>query len=106
MVTERENPFVNAQRQFDLAADLLDLNPGLRQIMRVPHRELSVNFPVKMDDGSIQVFSGYRVHHNISRGPAKGGIRFHPSVDIDEVRALAMWMTWKCAPVKLPYGGA
>jgi glutamate dehydrogenase (NAD(P)+) len=101
-----ENPFVNAQRQFDIAADLLDLNSGLRKIMRVPQRELSVTFPVKMDDGSIQVYNGYRVQHNIIRGPAKGGIRFHPAVDLDEVRALAMWMTWKCAAVNVPYGGA
>lgn len=101
-----ENPFVNAQRQFDIAADLLDLNSGLRKILRVPQRELSVSFPVKMDDGSIQVYNGYRVQHNIIRGPAKGGIRFHPAVDLDEVRALAMWMTWKCAAVNVPYGGA
>ncbi len=101
-----ENPFLNAQRQFDIAADLLDLDIGLRRILRVPQRELSVSFPVKMDDGSIQVFHGYRVQHNIIRGPAKGGIRFHPAVDLDEVRALAMWMTWKCAAVNLPYGGA
>jgi glutamate dehydrogenase (NAD(P)+) len=106
MAAVRENPFANAQRQFDIAADMLDLNDGLRQVLRVPQRELSVNFPVKMDDGSIRVFSGYRVQHNITRGPAKGGIRFHPSVDLDEVRALAMWMTWKCATVNLPYGGA
>lgn len=106
MVPVRENPFVNAQRQFDIAADMLDLNDGLRQILRVPQRELSVAFPVKMDDGSIRVFNGYRVQHNITRGPAKGGIRYHPSVDLDEVRALAMWMTWKCATVNLPYGGA
>lgn len=97
---------MNAQRQFDIAADLLDLDLGLRKILRVPQRELSVSFPVKMDDGSIQVFNGYRVQHNIIRGPAKGGIRFHPAVDLDEVRALAMWMTWKCAAVNLPYGGA
>jgi glutamate dehydrogenase (NAD(P)+) len=106
MSSPRENPFVNAQRQFDIAADILDLSPGLRDILRVPQRELSVTFPVKMDDGSIKVFHGYRVQHNITRGPAKGGIRFHPAVDLDEVRALAMWMTWKCAAVNLPYGGA
>jgi glutamate dehydrogenase (NAD(P)+) len=78
----------------------------LRRILRVPQRELSVNFPVKMDDGSIEVFSGFRVQHNITRGPAKGGIRYHPDVSIDEVRALAMWMTWKCGTVNIPYGGA
>lgn len=101
-----ENPFEIAQRQFDIAADILDLDPGMRQILRVSQRELSVNFPVTMDDGSVRVFSGYRVQHNITRGPAKGGIRYHPSVNIDEVRALAMWMTWKCALVNIPYGGA
>jgi glutamate dehydrogenase (NAD(P)+) len=106
MALERENPFVNAQRQFDIAADLLDLDEGMRQILRVPQRELTVNFPVKMDDGRIQVFTGFRIHHNITRGPAKGGIRYHPDVSIDEVRALAMWMTWKCATVNIPYGGA
>lgn len=106
MAPERENPFTNAQHQFDIAADLLDLDVGMRQILRVPQRELSVNFPVKMDDGRIEVFSGFRIQHNITRGPAKGGIRYHPQVDIDEVRALAMWMTWKCATVNIPYGGA
>ncbi len=100
------NAFQNAQQQFDLAAEKLDLSSGMRRVLRVPQRELSVNFPVKMDNGDIQVFSGYRVQHNVSRGPAKGGIRFHPAVDLDEVRALAMWMTWKCALVNIPYGGA
>lgn len=104
--TERNNPFQIAQRQFDIAADLLNLDPNLRAILRVPQRELTVNFPVKMDDGSIRVFTGYRVQHNVSRGPAKGGIRYHPEVDLDEVRALAMWMTWKCALVNIPFGGA
>jgi glutamate dehydrogenase (NAD(P)+) len=102
----RENPFTIAQRQFDIAADLLDLHPGLRKVLRTPQRELSVSFPVKMDDGSIEVFTGYRVQHNLSRGPTKGGLRYHPQVDLDEVRALAMWMTWKCAVTNLPYGGA
>ena len=106
MAPERENPFVNAQRQFEIAADLLDLDVGMRQILRVPQRELTVNFPVKMDDGRVEVFTGFRIQHNITRGPAKGGIRYHPQVDIDEVRALAMWMTWKCATVNIPYGGA
>lgn len=101
-----ENPFQIAQHQFDIAADILNLDHGMRSILRVPQRELSVNFPVKMDDGSVRVFTGYRVQHNITRGPAKGGIRYHPAVDIDEVRALAMWMTWKCALVNIPYGGA
>jgi glutamate dehydrogenase (NAD(P)+) len=106
MAPERENPFVNAQRQFDIAADMLDLEAGLRKILRVPQRELTVHFPVKMDDGRIEVYTGYRIQHNITRGPAKGGIRYHTSVDIDEVRALSMWMTWKCATVNIPYGGA
>src|SRR5688572_17475562 len=106
VLSEEMNPFAIAQHQFDLAADRLQLDSGLRQVLRVPQRELSVNFPVKHDDGSIHVYSGYRVQHNITRGPAKGGIRYHPAVDIDEVRALAMWMTWKCATVSIPYGGA
>lgn len=106
MAPETENAFEYAQRQFDIAAELLNLDSGLRRILRVPQRELSVNFPVKMDDGSIEVFSGFRVQHNITRGPAKGGIRYHPDVSIDEVRALAMWMTWKCGTVNIPYGGA
>jgi glutamate dehydrogenase (NAD(P)+) len=106
MMSEQTNPFAIAQLQFDLAAERLDLDHGLRSILRVPQRELAVNFPVKHDDGSIQVYSGYRVQHNITRGPAKGGLRYHPAVDIDEVRALAMWMTWKCALVNIPFGGA
>ena len=106
MAHEHETPFANAQRQFDIAAELLDLSPNLRRILRVPQRELTVNFPVRMDNGDIQVFTGFRIQHNITRGPAKGGIRYHPDVDIDEVRALAMWMTWKCATVNIPYGGA
>ena len=106
MAPESENPYVYAQRQFDIAAEMLNLDSGLRRILRVPQRELTVNFPVKMDDGSIEVYTGYRVQHNITRGPAKGGIRYHPGVTIDEVRALAMWMTWKCGTVNIPYGGA
>src|SRR5215210_8572010 len=96
----------SALEQFDTAAERLGLAAGLRDVLRVPKRELTVNFPVEMDAGHVQVFSGYRVQHNLTRGPAKGGIRYHPSVDLDEVRALAMWMTWKCAVVRLPYGGA
>ncbi|MBA3944461.1 MAG: Glu/Leu/Phe/Val dehydrogenase [Herpetosiphonaceae bacterium] len=106
MASEYHNPFGIAQAQFDLAAEKLNLDQNLRAVLRVPQRELSVNFPVKHDDGSIKVYSGYRVQHNITRGPAKGGIRYHPSVNLDEVRALAMWMTWKCALVNIPYGGA
>ena len=85
---------------------MLDLDPGLRKVLRQVKRELIVNFPVMMDDGSIEVYAGFRVQHNLARGPAKGGLRFHPGVNLDEVKALAMWMTWKCAVVGLPYGGA
>ncbi|MBA3778048.1 MAG: Glu/Leu/Phe/Val dehydrogenase [Chloroflexi bacterium] len=99
------SPWQVAQQQFDLAADKLNLDPGLRRVLREPRRELTVHFPVKMDDGSVQVFTGYRVQHNLGRGPAKGGIRYHQDVTLDEVKALAMWMTWKCAVVDLPYGG-
>ncbi len=105
-MSEQTNPFRIAQQQFDMAADLLDLQNNIRAVLRVPQRELTVNFPVKLDDGSIRVFTGYRVQHNLGRGPVKGGLRYHPAVDIDEVRALAMWMTWKCALVNIPYGGA
>jgi len=99
------NPWKVAQQQFDLAADKLDLDPGLRHVLRECRRELTVHFPVKMDDGNVQVMTGYRVQHNLGRGPAKGGIRYHQDVSLDEVKALAMWMTWKCAVVDLPYGG-
>ena len=99
------NPWHVAQSQFDLAAEHLNLSPGLRAVLREPKRELTVHFPVKMDDGSIQVFTGYRVQHNLGRGPAKGGIRYHQDVTLDEVKALAMWMTWKCAVVGIPFGG-
>ena len=99
------NPWSVAQRQFDLAAERLNLDPGLRQVLREPRRELTVHFPVKMDDGSVRVFTGFRVQHNLGRGPAKGGIRYHQDVSLDEVKALAMWMSWKCAVVGIPYGG-
>jgi glutamate dehydrogenase (NAD(P)+) len=95
-----------AVEQFNHAADLLRLDDGWRAILTQCKRELIVHFPVKMDDGSVEVFTGYRVQHNIARGPAKGGIRYHPGVSLDEMRALAMWMTWKCAVVGIPYGGA
>jgi glutamate dehydrogenase (NAD(P)+) len=95
-----------AVEQFDNAASYLDIPAGIREMLRVPKRELSVNFPVKMDDGSVKMFTGYRVHHSTILGPSKGGIRYHPDVTLDEVRALAMWMTWKCAVMGLPYGGA
>ncbi|NJN15395.1 MAG: Glu/Leu/Phe/Val dehydrogenase [Oscillochloris sp.] len=105
-VVENDNPMAIAQQQFDIAADLLDLSENLRGILRVPQRELSVTFPVKMDNGETIVFEGFRVQHNLSRGPTKGGIRYHPSLTLDDTRALAMWMTWKCAVANLPYGGA
>ena len=95
-----------ALAQFDAAADHIALEPGLRAVLRVPQREYTVHFPVKRDDGSTEVFQGYRVQHNVARGPAKGGLRFHPATDVDDVRALAMWMTWKCALVDVPFGGA
>jgi glutamate dehydrogenase (NAD(P)+) len=100
------NPFEVAQRQFDIAADALKLEDGIRLKLRVPRRALIVSVPFEMDDGSWRVVQGYRVQHDVSRGPAKGGIRFHPQVTLDEVKALAAWMTWKCAVVNLPYGGA
>ncbi len=100
------NPFEIAQRQFDIAADALELEEGIRLKLRVPRRCLIVSVPFEMDDGSWRVVQGYRVQHDVSRGPAKGGIRFHPQVTLDEVKALAAWMTWKCAVVNLPYGGA
>ncbi len=105
-MVQHENAYANAQRQFDIAADILNLDIGYRKLLRVPHREFTVNFPVKMDNGQIEMFTGYRVQHNLTRGPAKGGIRYHPATDIDEVRALAMLMSWKCAVVNIPYGGA
>src|SRR2546427_9021209 len=102
----RANPFTNAQTQFDIAAEVLGLDPNMRRVLRECKRELIVTFPVLMDDHTIQMFTGYRIHHNIDRGPAKGGIRYHPGVTREEVKALAMWMTWKCAVVGIPYGGA
>ena len=100
------NPFEMAQRQFDECADILNLDSSCREILRVPMREFHVSLPVRMDDGTVKVFQGYRVQYNDSRGPTKGGIRFHPQETIDTVRALAAWMTWKCALVNLPLGGA
>ena len=100
------NPFESMMSRFDRAAKLLNLDPDLYAVMRVPNRELKVYIPTRMDSGRIQVFEGYRVQHNFARGPAKGGIRYAPDVNIDEVRALAAWMTWKCAVVNVPFGGA
>ncbi|HYH84567.1 MAG TPA: Glu/Leu/Phe/Val dehydrogenase, partial [Pyrinomonadaceae bacterium] len=102
---EELNPFKIAQKQFDAAADYLNLDESMRQVLRNTKRQLIVSVPVKMDGGEVRVFEGYRVQHNIARGPAKGGIRFHPNVSLDEVKALASWMTWKCATVNIPYGG-
>jgi glutamate dehydrogenase (NAD(P)+) len=95
-----------ALQQYDRAADKLNLGSAVREVLRNPKREVTVHFPVHLDDGSTRVYTGYRVWHNVTRGPAKGGIRFHPQLDLEEIRALAMWMTWKCACVKIPYGGA
>jgi glutamate dehydrogenase (NAD(P)+) len=100
------DPFITAQRQFDRAANYLNLDPAIRTVLRDVQRVLTVNFPVHMDDGSIQLFTGYRIQHNMHRGPTKGGIRYHPQVSMSEVKALAMWMTWKCAIFNLPFGGA
>ena len=105
MPREDLNPFRIAQLQFDMAAEYLKLDPGLRQVLRTPKRILEISAPVKMDNGQIKVFTGFRVQHSIARGPAKGGIRYHPSVTLDEVKALAAWMTWKTATVNIPYGG-
>jgi glutamate dehydrogenase (NAD(P)+) len=103
---QRPNSFQMALAQFEAAADRLDLSLNMRRILRQPQRELDVNFPVRLDDGSARMFAGYRVQHNINRGPAKGGVRYDLSVCLDDMRAQAMWMTWKCAVVDIPFGGA
>ena len=100
------NPFENAQSQFDKVADILGLEQGVRDLLRQPMREFHFTIPVKMDDGSTKIFKAFRIRHNDARGPAKGGIRFHPHETVDTVRALSMWMTWKCAVVDIPLGGA
>ena len=105
-VSEERDLFDVAVEQFQIAADVLGLDDDMRRILSHCQRELTVNFPVEMDDGSVEVFTGYRVQHNSGPGPTKGGIRYHQSVTLEEVKALAMWMTWKCAVVGLPYGGA
>jgi len=102
----KTNPFEMAKKQVDIASKYLNLEPGFIEKLKSTKRELIVHFPVKMDNGEVKIFTGYRVQHNVSRGPAKGGIRYHPDVDLDEVRALAMWMTWKSAVVNIPFGGA
>jgi len=106
MVANVVNLYDVAVAQFNDAAERLGLSQAMRAILSRPKRELVVNFPVRMDNGNVEMFTGYRVQHNINRGPAKGGIRFSPHVSLDEVRALAMWMTWKCAVVGIPFGGA
>ncbi|MBI4057237.1 MAG: hypothetical protein HY399_06795, partial [Elusimicrobia bacterium] len=100
------NPWNVALEQLDTVAKHIHLDPGIHKYLRRPKRALIVSVPVRMDDGSIEVFEGYRVQHNLARGPAKGGIRYHPDVTLDEVKALAFWMTLKCAVMGLPYGGA
>lgn len=106
MVDKTFNPFDMAQAQFDKVADILDLDSATRDLLRYPMREYHFNIPIRMDDGSFKVFRGFRVQHNDARGPGKGGIRFHPQETIDTVRALAMWMTWKCAVMDIPLGGS
>ncbi|MGH2707049.1 MAG: Glu/Leu/Phe/Val family dehydrogenase, partial [Actinomycetota bacterium] len=104
--SETLNPWEAALEYFDEAAELMGLDPGVHTVLRQPKRSLIVSVPVRLDSGEIRSFTGYRVHHDVTRGPAKGGIRYHPQVSFDEVKALAMWMTWKCAVVGIPYGGA
>jgi glutamate dehydrogenase (NAD(P)+) len=103
---EKIDSFEMAKKQVDIAAKYLDLDPGSIEKLKNTKRELIVHFPVQMDDGSLKIFTGYRVQHNVARGPAKGGIRYHPDIDLDEMRALSMWMTWKSAVVNIPFGGA
>jgi glutamate dehydrogenase (NAD(P)+) len=100
------NPWLAAETRFDEAANRLGLDEGLAKVLRTPAKELTVHIPVQLDDGRLEVFTGYRVQHSLARGPAKGGVRFAPDVTLDEVRALAAWMTWKCAVVNIPFGGA
>nr|HQV34438.1 Glu/Leu/Phe/Val dehydrogenase dimerization domain-containing protein [Calditrichia bacterium] len=102
---KQRNPFENALKQFDRAAEILKLTPNQIVIIKEPRRVTEVNLPVSMDNGEIRLFKGFRVQHSIIRGPAKGGIRFHPEVSVDEVKALAFWMTYKCAVVGVPFGG-
>src|SRR5271166_6611145 len=105
-VDQETNPWLAAEARFDRAAEKLGLDDGMRKVLNCPTREITVNIPVMLDDGRLELFTGYRVQHSIARGPGKGGIRFGPDVTLDEVRALASWMTWKCAVVNIPFGGA
>lgn len=104
-VLQNSSVFSMAVRQLDIVADLIGLDDGLRRVLSNCEREFTTNFPVRMDDGTVKTFSAYRVHHNTTMGPAKGGLRYHPDVHLDETKALAMWMTWKCAIANIPYGG-
>jgi glutamate dehydrogenase/leucine dehydrogenase len=104
-VKETHNLYEIAKMRFEMAADAMKLPSDLREVMLHSKRQLIVSLPVRMDNGTIRVFEGYRVQHNIARGPAKGGIRYHPSVTLDQIKALAQLMTWKCATVNIPYGG-
>ncbi|MGH7558023.1 MAG: Glu/Leu/Phe/Val family dehydrogenase [Gemmatimonadota bacterium] len=106
MVRDEHNPFEAMMSRFDRAAELLELDPGLYSILRHSEKQLIVSIPIQLDSEEVDVFTGYRVHHNTARGPAKGGIRFAPDVTLEEVKALAAWMTWKCAVVNIPFGGA
>src|SRR6202790_5613117 len=99
------NPLLAAEARFDRAAERLNLDEGMQKVLRSSAREMTVHIPVQLDDGRLEVFTGYRVQHSIARGPAKGGIRYAPDVNLDEVRALASWMTWKCAVTNIPFGG-
>src|SRR5437588_1250689 len=105
-IEQESNPWESQAARFDLAAHELNLDEGLWKVLRYPTREIILHIPVQMDDGSLEVFTGFRVQHSIARGPSKGGIRYSPDVSLDEVRALAAWMTWKCAVVNIPFGGA
>src|ERR671924_285888 len=105
-IDQEFNPWQSQAARFDYAAQKLNLDEGLWKILRYPTREIIVHIPVTMDDGRLEIFTGYRVQHSIARGPAKGGVRYSPDVTLDEVRALASWMTWKCAVVNIPFGGA
>ena len=105
-LNKRASPYDVAQKQVDIVGQYLELEDGLLEKLKQTKRDLIVHFPVRMDDGSMNIYTGYRVVHNDIRGPAKGGIRYHPDVNLDEVRALAMWMTWKAAVVNIPFGGA
>ena len=105
-IPDKENPFESMMKRFDKAAEILQLEPGVYEFLKTPALQVIVSIPIQMDDGTIKVFEGYRVIHNYALGPAKGGIRYAPDVTLDEVKALAAWMTWKCAVMDIPFGGA